>query len=113
MWAEVTRKVNYMLSSWISYDISGLNYIYDDSRTLILYVLTYASFQKSYPLESNMREHAIDQPLTYSDSLSIILKNALIIGVMPVKVFHISSELTGLWLISGGICLHNLQTSKG
>ena len=83
------RQANDMLQSWLSYDVNGLNCTCDDTRTLALHVLAYAAFQKSYPFESAAREHAIDQPLTYRDSLSIILKNALVIMVMPVMVFNI------------------------
>lgn len=73
----------------MSYDANGLKCTSDDTRTLALHVLAYAAFQKSYPFESAVREHAIDQPLTYRDSLSIILTNALVIIVMPVKAFDI------------------------
>ena len=83
------RQANDMLQSWMSYGADGLNCTSDDTRTLALHVLAYAAFQKSYPFESAAREHAIDQPLMYRDSLSIILKNALVIMVMPVKAFDI------------------------
>lgn len=89
VWVEAMRQANDMLQSWISYDVNGLNCTSDDTRTLTLHVLAYAAFQKSYPFESITREHAIYQPLTYRDSLSIILKNALVIMVMPVKAFDI------------------------
>lgn len=83
------RQANDMLQSWMSYGVNGLNCTSDDTRTLALHVLAYAAFQKSYPFKSVVREDAIDQPLTYRDSLSIILKNALVIMVMPVKAFDI------------------------
>lgn len=89
MWFEAMRQADDMLQSWLSYGADGLNCTSDDARTLALHVLAYAAFQKSYPFESAVREHAIDQPLTYRDSLAIILKNALVIIVMPVKAFDI------------------------
>ena len=89
VWFEAMRQANDMLQSWMSYGVDGLNSTSDDARTLALHVLAYAAFQKSYPFKSAVREHAIDQPLTYRDSLAIILKNALVIMVMPVKAFDI------------------------
>ena len=89
MWDEAKRQANDMLQSWMSYDTNGLNCTPDDTRTLALHVLAYAAFQKSYPFESAVKETAVDQPLTYRDSLSIILKNALVIMVLPVKAFEI------------------------
>lgn len=89
VWAEAMRQANDMLQRWMSYDVNGLNCTTDDTRTLALHVLAYAAFQKSYPFESAVREHAIDRPLTYRDSLSIILENALVIMVMPAKAFDI------------------------
>lgn len=89
VWAEGLRQANDMLQSWLAYDANGLNCTCDDTRTLALHVLAFAAFQKSYPFNSAIKEGAIDQPLTYRDSLSIILKNALVIMVMPVKAFDI------------------------
>ena len=89
VWVEAMRQANDMLQSWMSYDANGLKCTSDDTRTLALHVLAYAAFQKSYPFESAVREHPVDQPLTYRDSLSIILKNALVIMVMPAKAFDI------------------------
>ena len=34
-------------------------------------------------------KHAIGQPLTYGEPLSIVLKNVLVIMVMPVEAFDI------------------------
>ena len=90
VWVETIRHANDMLQSWMSYDTNGLNCTPDDTRTLALHVLAYAAFQKSYPFKSAVRGNAVDQPLTYRDSLSIILENALVIMVMPVKAFDIS-----------------------
>ena len=89
MWDEAIRQANDMLQSWMSYDMNGLNCTPDDTRTLALHVLAYAAFQKSYPFKSAVRENVVDQPLTYRDSLSIILKNALVIMILPVKAFDI------------------------
>ena len=89
MWVESIRQANDMLHSWMSYDVNGLNCTPDDTRTLALHVLAYAAFQKSYPFKSAVRGKAVEQPLTYRDSLSIILENALMIMIMPVKAFDI------------------------
>lgn len=89
MWVEAMRQASDMLQSWMSYGVNGSNCTSDDTRTLALHVLAYAAFQKSYPFKSVVREDVIDHPLTYRDSLSIILKNALVIMVMPVKAFDI------------------------
>ena len=96
MWAEAIRQANDMLQSWKSHDVNGSNCFSNNTRTLTLHVLAYAAFQKSYPFESVVREHALDQPLMYRDSLSIILKNALVIMVMLVKASDIPL-LPAIW----------------
>ena len=78
-----------MLHSWMSYGADGLNCTCDDARTLALHVLAFAAFQKSYPFKSVVKADDVDQPLTYRDSISIILDNALLIMVLPVKAFNI------------------------
>lgn len=61
----------------------------EDVRTLALDVLAYAGFQKSYAFRSAGQESTINQPSTYRDSLSLILRNALVIMVIPEKIFSI------------------------
>jgi hypothetical protein len=78
-----------MLQSWLSYDLNGLKCTADDTRTLALHVLAYAGFQKLYPFRSVAKENAADQPSTYRDSLSIMLKNILVVMVLPTKAFQI------------------------
>ncbi len=78
-----------MLESWLSSDREGLRCTADDCRTLALHVLAFAGFQKSYPFQSTAESIAIGRPSTYRDSLSLILKNALLIMVLPAKAFQI------------------------
>ena len=78
-----------MLKSWLSNDRQGLRCTADDTRQLAINVLAFAGFQKSYPFQSSTKRVAADRPSTYRDSLSIILKNALLIMVLPAKMFRI------------------------
>lgn len=89
IWAESMRQANDMLQSWLSYDLNGLKCTADDTRTLALHVLAYAGFQRSYPFQSAAKENAVDQPSTYRDSLSIILKNIFMVMILPTKAFQI------------------------
>ena len=77
-----------MLDTWMSagsspsasdYPLSTI----DDSRTLALHVLTYAGFQKSVPFKAV--DSAVDQVSTYR-ALSIILRNALLLMVVPHRL---------------------------
>ncbi|KAL8769675.1 MAG: hypothetical protein Q9209_004472 [Squamulea sp. 1 TL-2023] len=89
VWAEALRQAEDMLRSWLAYDQKGVPSTADDSRTLALHVLAFAAFQKSYPFKSWVNENPLDRPTTYRDSLAIILRNVLIILVLPVKAFDI------------------------
>lgn len=79
-----------MLKSWSSQSRHGTNATPDDTRTLALHVLAYVAFQKSYPFGS-ISHHTIQgqDSLTYRDSISIILENALLIMVLPEKMFNL------------------------
>ena len=78
-----------MLRSWLAYGQKGVPSTSDDSRTLALHVLAFAAFQKSYPIVRLVNEDSSDRPTTYRDPVDIILKNVLIILVLPVKAFKI------------------------
>ena len=78
-----------MLQAWLSRSPTGLSSTSEDVRTLALHVLAYAGFQKSYPFHSVVKDSQGKQPLTYRDSLSIILKNILVIIVLPAKAFDL------------------------
>ncbi|KAL8889132.1 MAG: hypothetical protein Q9192_006062, partial [Flavoplaca navasiana] len=86
VWAEALRQASDMRRSWLQYE-DGLNTTSDDTRTLALHVLAYAAFQRSYPFRS--MSHQSSHPSTYRDSILIILKNILVIIVLPAAVFRI------------------------
>jgi cytochrome P450 len=92
VWGESLRQANHMLKSWCSPKPSGFTTTPDDTRTLALDVLAYVAFQKSYPFESisHAEVHGASS-LTYRDSISIILENALVIMVLPEAAFSSSS----------------------
>ena len=77
-----------MLDCWTSQS-QGLTSTNEDVRTLALHVLAYAGFQKSYPYKSVAKDSTSEMPSTYRDSISLILKNAILIMVVPAKVFFI------------------------
>ena len=78
-----------MLKYWLSQGSFGVTSSSDDARTLALDVLAYVGFQKSYPWQSTTRRIDSDRPLSYRDSLSIILKNILTIVVLPQAFWNI------------------------
>ncbi len=78
-----------MLYSWLPYSDRGLKSTSEDTRTLALHVLAYAGFQKSYPFRSIARGNEAQRPSTYRDSLSIILRNVLVIIILPPVAFRI------------------------
>ncbi|KAL9020662.1 MAG: hypothetical protein Q9185_002110 [Variospora sp. 1 TL-2023] len=86
VWAEALRQATDMRQWWERHE-NGLSSTSDDTRTLALDVLAYAGFQKSYPFQG--KTHQSNQPITYRDSLSIILQNILVIIVLPPFLFHI------------------------
>ena len=89
VWMETLSQASDMLQSWLSNDRQGLRCTADDTRQLAINVLAFAGFQKSYPFRGSAKGIAADRPSTYRDSLSIILKNALLIMVLPAKAFQI------------------------
>lgn len=89
VWKETLSQASDMLKSWLSNDRQGLRCTADDTRQLAINVLAFAGFQKSYPFRSSAKGVAADRPSTYRDSLSIILRNALLIMVLPAKVFQL------------------------
>ncbi|TGO13773.1 hypothetical protein BTUL_0063g00040 [Botrytis tulipae] len=105
VWDESFRQAEDMLQSWCSQSRDGTNATPDDTRTLALHVLAYVAFQKSYPFGSISPHTIQDQDsLTYRDSISIILENALLIMVLPEKLFNLpflprSSQQVG-WAIN-------------
>ncbi|KAA8572233.1 hypothetical protein EYC84_002859 [Monilinia fructicola] len=90
VWNESFHQAEDMLKSWSSQSRHGTNATPDDTRTLALHVLAYVAFQKSYPFGS-ISHHTIQgqDSLTYRDSISIILENALLIMVLPEKMFNL------------------------
>ena len=78
-----------MLYSWLPHNDHGLESTSEDARTLALHVLAYAAFQKSYPFQSVARGNEAQRPSTYRDSLAIILRNVLVIIVLPPVLFRI------------------------
>ncbi|KAF7886850.1 uncharacterized protein EAF02_003497 [Botrytis sinoallii] len=102
VWDESFRQAEDMLQSWCSQSRDGTNATPDDTRTLALHVLAYVAFQKSYPFGSISHHTIQDQDsLTYRDSISIILENALLIMVLPEKLFKsaiLATQLSASWV---------------
>ena len=78
-----------MIDSWLSGGGEGSRSILEDLRTLVLHVLAYVGFQKSYPFKSVAKSTELQEPLTYRDSLAVVLKNVLVILVLPPFAFRI------------------------
>ena len=89
MWGEAARQASDMVHKWLSDQGEGSKNTSEDTRTLALHILAYVGFQKSYPFKSVAKTSEVQHPLTYRDSLAIILKNVLVVIVLPAVVFRI------------------------
>lgn len=77
-----------MVGVWLPDREDGARSTTEDIRTLALNVLAYAGFQKSYPFTSTAKDGKAHPPSTYRDALSLILKNILVILVLPQAAFQ-------------------------
>ena len=89
VWGEAARQASDMVHNWLSDQDEGSKNTSEDTRTLALHVLAFVGFQKSYPFKSVAKTSEVQHPLTYRDSLAIILKNVLVVIVLPAVVFRI------------------------
>lgn len=78
-----------MIDLWLSEKRDGTRSISEDTRTLALHVLAYVGFQKSYPFNSVATRNEEQSPSNYRDSLAIVLKNILVIIVLPTFAFRL------------------------
>lgn len=81
-----------MLQQWLSRSLQskGFTTTPDDTRTLALYVLAFVAFQRSYSFQSKSKTTFTNaKAMTYRDSLALILKNALIVMVLPESTFSL------------------------
>jgi hypothetical protein len=74
---------------WLSNGSEGSKSTSEDTRTLALNVLAYVGFQRSYPFRSIAKTGEVQQSSTYKDSLSVILRNVLVIIVLPTVAFQV------------------------
>lgn len=86
VWAESLRQACGMIDTWVSDKKGNTRSTVEDTRTLALHVLAYAGFQKSYPFSSTAKDRP---PSTYRDALSLILRNILVILVLPPAAFRL------------------------
>lgn len=77
-----------MIESWLSMEYQGVKSTAEDTRTLALHVLACAGFEQSYPFKSSSKDEA-QRPTIYRDSISIILRNVLLIVELPQWAFKI------------------------
>ena len=93
IWSEAIRQSSDMLQAWLSRSSdtsSGLTSTSEDTRTLALHVLAFVGFQRSYPFQSKSKSTFVDaKSMTYRDSLALILKNAIVVMVLPQAAFSI------------------------
>ncbi|KAI4207057.1 MAG: hypothetical protein LQ346_000775 [Caloplaca aetnensis] len=81
-----------MIQSWTSNGDDGSRHTADDVRTLAIDVLAFAGFQKSYPFLSHRQKAELqDEAIlsSYRDALAIILRNVLVIIVLPASFFNL------------------------
>ena len=89
VWEEAIHQASDMLESWLACEKAGSKSTSEDTRTLALHVLAYVGFQNSYSFKSVVKDTNVQQPSTYRDSLAIVLKNILVIIVLPGLAFRI------------------------
>lgn len=83
------RQSSDMVSSWLIDQEEGSQSTSEHTRTLALHVLACVGFQKSYPFRSVSKTSEVRHPSTYRDSLAIILKNILVVIVLPFIAFRL------------------------
>lgn len=84
VWSECIRQAREMLDYWKEYpDIRRTR---RDVRRFSLHVLSATGFGKSYSFDRATEEAPPGGSLTYKDSLSIILENAILIMVLGPKL---------------------------
>ena len=111
VWTETLRQADSMVKSWTSSLQEPTTSTTEDTRTLALHVLAYAGFQKSYPFESVAARSGKYRPLTYRDSVSIILQNIFLILVLPSWFYNIP-VLPARWKRVGEAITHFQQYMK-
>ncbi|KAF2090209.1 cytochrome P450 monooxygenase-like protein [Saccharata proteae CBS 121410] len=87
VWTTSLRQAEQMLEYWIIVSPDGVNSTADDSRTLALDVLLSAGFGKDFPFRSSTAgTENPTGPLSYRDSLALILQNAILILALGPKL---------------------------
>lgn len=89
VWDEAIRQASDMVDSWLSDSEKGSKSTSEDTRTLALHVLAYVAFKKSYPFKSVAKSSEVQEPSTYRDSLAIVLRNVLVVIVLPAIAFRL------------------------
>lgn len=84
VWAECIRQGKEMLDYWK--EIPDIRRTGKDVRRFSLHVLSATGFGKSYSFDRATEEAPLGGSLTYKDSLSIILENAILIMVLGPKL---------------------------
>lgn len=79
-----------MLRSWLLNGDDGSRDTAEDVRTLAINVLASAGFQKSYPFQSSRQKAELQEEAalsSYRDALAVVLRNVLVIIVLPASFF--------------------------
>jgi cytochrome P450 len=85
VWTECIRQANEMLDSWKG--CSDIRQTGKDVRRFSLHVLTSTGFGKSYHFDRSTDENVREgDPMTYKDSLSLILENCILIMLLGPKL---------------------------
>jgi cytochrome P450 len=88
VWTESLNQTKDMLSTWVPHSQHGTTSMAEDIRTLALHVMSSVAFQESYPFKSwSKSRFENEDSMTYRDAMALILKNALMIMILPSAVF--------------------------
>lgn len=72
-----------MLQVWLEKGAAGTSEVQADTAKLALHVLTLAGFGISYQFRGGVQELALGHSMTFADALQQVLRNILIVGLIP------------------------------
>lgn len=89
VWVESLRQSKDMLQWWLSHHTSGVRSTAKDTRALSLNILAYVGFGRSYPFHGAFSMSETSYAVSFRDSLSVVLDNALLTLAIPPSILRL------------------------
>ena len=78
-----------MLQWWLSHRTTGVRSTAKDTRALSLNILAYVGFGRSYPFDGAFSMSETSYAVSFRDSLSVVLDNALLTLAIPPSILRL------------------------